>query len=116
MGRDKANKPRKSNTGHGGVKPDALAALEEFPMDLGQVLDNPQKTAMVMLRTGMDPAVRALRRVYETCGRLSYYEAALDKGLNVDQVERLEGLLIWLKELGDSVGRLEEESVRGEDG
>lgn len=105
MGRDKANKPRKSNTGHGGIKPDALVALEEFPLDLSQVFDNPQNTAMVMLRTGMDPAVRALRKVRETHGRLAYFEAAFDKGLTVDQAERLEGLLIWLKQLGESVSQ-----------
>lgn len=114
MGRDKANKPRKSGTGHGGIKPDALVALEEFPMDLSKVFDNPQRTAMVMLRTGMDPAVRALRRVRETHGRAAYFEAAFDKRLTVDQAERLEGLLILLKQVGESVTPLTQEESDNE--
>jgi hypothetical protein len=108
MGREKVSKPRKSGTGHGGIKPDALTALEEFPMDLNKVTEDPTRTAMVMLRTGTDPAVRALRRVLETAGRLAYFEAAFDKGLTVEQAERLEGLLIFLKELGRRAGPQEE--------
>lgn len=109
MGRDKAHKPRKSATGHGGVKPDALAALEHFPMDLGKVFDNPETLAAIMLRTGLDPAVQALRRVMRDCGRLAYFQAAFDKGLTVEQAERLEGLLIFLNQLGQSAGRMKTE-------
>jgi hypothetical protein len=102
MGRDKANKPRKQ-LGAGGLKPDVLAALEEFPMNPAEVLDKPDVMAMVMLRVGMDGAVMALRRVYDNAGRLAYFEAAFDKGLNVEQAERLEGLVIFLQNLAKAV-------------
>ena len=113
MGREKAGKPRKSRTGHGGIKADVLDVLEHFPMDVSRALEEPEKTAMVMLRVGLDPAVMALRRVYKNAGRTGYYEAAFDKGLTVEQAERLEGLLLFLKKLSESTARLRQENPDG---
>ena len=113
MGREKVNKPRKP-WGHGGVKPEALEALELFPMDVSEALENTQATSRAMLVTGLDPAVMALRRVYKISGRQDYYGAAFDKGLTVEQAERLEGLILWLNKLGEAVSRLEAEGCSDE--
>lgn len=110
MGRRKPNKPG-SGFGSKSLEPAALEALELFPMDPADAPNDPEATDKAIIITGMDPAVLALARLHRIAGRQAFFIAAFDKGLNVDQAERLEGLILFKQKLAEKIVTPEEREM-----